>query len=316
MLNIAVVIYYLLSFFDMMYSFIGHMEHARDTTHFSTLRDKTLFKLMKKRSKRLKRWYGYIKRNKMMGNALSILFGALELVIVEAVRMLSRFIPSTEARFFRAIDGKWGSKIIPLNVEMEGVGTAVLPSQQILEIAKRTPIRSLNWCYCHHTYGKQDQNEPDRYSCLALGWGQNLDAINSLAAKNPKKKIGKNLTYHEIEEKLKEWNEQGYVHQVIFFPSPDFFYIICACHPDYCLTLSNMKKWGFPSVVKSDFIIKKDENACISCMKCVSRCHFGAIATNGNNVVLDRNKCAGCGLCVSTCTTDALTLIPRNKRKH
>ncbi|MBD3187576.1 hypothetical protein GF325_12150, partial [Candidatus Bathyarchaeota archaeon] len=128
------------------------------------------------------------------------------------------------------------------------------------------------------------------------------------------KKIGKNLTYKEIEQKLEEWNKQGYVHQLIFFPSPDYFYIICACHPDYCLTLSNMKKWGFPAVVKADFVSTWNESQCEDCGTCVSRCYFGAIIQGDQGgIEHDASKCVGCGLCVTTCPSGAFKLDRRVK---
>ena len=269
---------------------------------------------MRARATRLDRWYRYINRNKRLGSALSVLFGVLELAIVEGIRLVARILPSIEPRFMRFMDGKWGSKIIPLDVEVGEVGTTILPSQQILEIARRVPIRSLNWCYCYKKHGEDTgKGTQHRYSCLAMGWGQNLEAINALAANDPAKQVTPTMTVEDVERKLREWNEQGYVHQAIFFPSPDYFYIICACHPDFCLTLANQKKWGFPSVVKSDFVIEKNAGRCKSCGKCVERCHFGAMQNDepGGNVRLTASLCAGCGLCVSTCPSSALTLAPR-----
>ncbi len=288
-----------------MYRFYGQLGSP------ATDRPRYLSKLLQKRARRLARWYAYIRRNKMLGQALSVLFGVLELAIMEAVRTASKFVPSTHTRFMRFLDGKWGSRIVPLNVKIDDVGTAVLPSQQILEIAKRTPIRSLNWCYCYRTYGKTEPGQPDRYSCLALGWGQNVQAIDTMAAQDPNKKISKNLTYEELENKLVEWNDQGYVHQLIFFPSPDYFYIICACHPDFCLTLANSRKWGFPAVVKSDFTAAWDATKCQQCKTCLQRCHFGAMHEEGGKVVFNPRGCLGCGLCVTKCPSGALTLRPR-----
>ncbi|MEX2684873.1 MAG: ATP-binding protein [Candidatus Sigynarchaeota archaeon] len=288
-----------------MYRFYGQLGNP------SANQPRSILKLLEKRVKCLAQWYAYINRNKKLGQALSILFGALELAIMEGVRITSKVVPSTRARLMRLLDGKWGSKIVPLNVRIDDVGTAVMPSQQILEIAKRTPIRSLNWCYCYRTYGKKEASSPDRYSCLALGWGQNLQAINTMAANDPHKMISRNLTYEEVERKLVEWNDQGYVHQLIFFPSPDYFYIICACHPDFCLTLSNTRKWGFPAVVKSDFIAAWDASKCQQCKTCLQRCHFSAMHDAGGKMAYEPRKCVGCGLCTTKCPSGALTLKRR-----
>ncbi|MFX0099091.1 MAG: ATP-binding protein [Candidatus Hodarchaeota archaeon] len=297
-----------------MYSFAGHLKNPR---RYQNIGKKRLVKLLVNRSKRLAKWYPYVKRNRMMGEALAILFGALELPIMEALRFLSRFIPSIKTRFMKLVDGKWGSKVIPLNVEIKNVSGSVLPSQQIIEIARRSPIRSLNWCYCYSKNGGKSKDGPERYSCLALGWGQNLQAIDALARNDLNKKVSPNLTLEQLEEKLKEWDDQGYVHQVIFFPSPDYFYIICNCHPDWCLTLSNLKKWGFPSVVKSDFINQKDQAKCNDCLICIDRCHFNAIKSDGKGrMQLNQNNCAGCGLCVSKCPEGALQLVPRKKPEN
>jgi ferredoxin len=290
----------------MMYQFYGHLGSKKPSAT-----PRHLERFLNSHAKRLARWYAYIKRNKKLGQALAVLFGALELAIMEAERAVTRLVPSIHPRFMRLLDGKWGSKIVPLNVHYDDVGTAVMPSQQILEIAKRTPIRSLNWCYCYRTYGKKRPDEPDRYSCLSLGWGQNLPAINALKQHAPSDKIGKDLTYEEVEQKLKEWNDKGFVHQLIFFPSPDYFYIICACHPDFCLTLANAKKWGFPAVVKSDFMASWDAATCEQCQTCISRCHFGAMHVDGEKVSFTRELCVGCGLCTTKCPSGAIRLVPR-----
>jgi len=292
-----------------MYQFYGHLgsKNAKSTPRY-------LERFLNSRTKHLARWYAYIKRNKKLGKALAGLFGALELALMETERVAAKFVPSIHPRFMRFLDGKWGSKIVPLNVRYDGVSTAVLPSQQILEIAKRMPIKALSWCYCYRTYGKKQPDEPDRYSCLTLGWGQNLQAINVLKKHAPSDKISKNLTYEEVEEKLKEWNDKGYVHQLIFFPSPDFFYVICSCHPDFCLTLANAKKWGFPAVVKSDFVALWDAAACEQCQTCTGRCHFGAMHVEGGKVAFNQERCVGCGLCTTKCPSGAIRLVPRTAR--
>src|SRR5260221_3145007 len=41
------------------------------------------------------------------------------------------------------------------------------------------------------------------------------------------------------------------------------------------------------------------------CTRCLDLCPTGAIAPNGNSVVIDANVCAGCGSCASVCPTGA-----------
>ena len=41
------------------------------------------------------------------------------------------------------------------------------------------------------------------------------------------------------------------------------------------------------------------------CTRCLDLCPTGAIAPNGNSVVIDANVCAGCGSCASACPTGA-----------
>ena len=102
--------------------------------------------------------------------------------------------------------------------------------------------------------------------------------------------------------------ERGLVHQIIFFPSPQFYYVICNCCPCCCLSLSNFFDKGAPQVVKSEFIAVTDTNKCTNCGICEQRCHFGARKLKDKKLKFLSQKCFGCGLCVSTCPEKAITL--------
>ena len=120
--------------------------------------------------------------------------------------------------------------------------------------------------------------------------------------------------YGSVIELLKDSEERGLVHQIIFFPSPQFYYVICNCCTCCCLSLSNFFKKGTPQVVKSEFIVATDTDRCTDCGTCVQRCHFGARRIIKNKISFSQVKCFGCGLCVSKCPERAISLV-RKKTK-
>jgi len=123
----------------------------------------------------------------------------------------------------------------------------------------------------------------------------------------------KSVSKEEIIKVLNQCDDEGLVHQLIYFPSPNYFYVICNCCECCCEALSNYKKYLSPKIVKSDFIEQTDKSICKSCGTCVEFCHFDARKIVDGKLRIDQLKCFGCGLCIRKCPENAIKLIKKRE---
>lgn len=200
-----------------------------------------------------------------------------------------------------------GGKVVPLNINID-LTSKFLSTQEIMEIVKRSNVTGVGWCYCRSVQRKYEKPNCDHplYSCIHLSFGKSLYEI--LYKSYNLKKVSKK----EIVNLLEECDKRGLVHQLIYFPSPQFYYIICNCCPCCCVVLNKFLKKGTPQMIKSDFIANTDSNKCTNCGTCESWCYFGARSANKGKLLFNPTNCFGCGICVSKCPNQAITLFQKN----
>ncbi|MFX0022816.1 MAG: hypothetical protein ACFE9S_10840 [Candidatus Hermodarchaeota archaeon] len=244
------------------------------------------------------------------GKLLSSTFSLFEVYLLEFFRRIDkRFNVYTWGIINRyLIKGRWGGRVVPLgrNISLE---SKFISTQEIMEIIERSNIVGISWCYCRSVqrkYNKPNCHHP-LFSCIHLGFGKSLYEI-------PYKSYNlKKVSKEEIENLLYECDQRGLVHQLIYFPSPQFYYIICNCCPCCCVVLNKFLKYGSPQIIKSDFIASTDLDKCVDCGTCEDWCHFGARKIVDHKIQFNPVRCFGCGVCVSKCSSQAIELIPKNK---
>lgn len=209
-------------------------------------------------------------------------------------------------RIFKTITkGKWGGRVVPLNVNIP-VETKYLPTQEILEILNRAKVMAIGECYCRKKH--KNCNNPT-HTCIILGLGSE----RSLYDIPYRKIVHKHVSREQLVELLEDCDNRGLVHQLVFFPEPHYFYVICNCCPCCCTILHNYKRFLSPRIVSSDFIEQTNENMCKSCGTCAKICPFNARLVTNGKLTVDRLKCFGCGICVRKCPEYAIKLIKRNE---
>ena len=247
----------------------------------------------------------FLHRNPRIGGFLSSCMGLIEVTLFDILNFISDHIsPGFKIKFLKKFDGKWGSRVVPLNINIP-TETKYLPRQEILNIISRSHVFSIGWCYCR-TKHKNCDNPIN--TCIGLGVppGQSLYDIHT------RREFFKVVSKEEIIELLNDCDDRGLVHQVIYFPEPNFYYVICNCCTCCCETLSNYKKFLSPKVIKSDFIELTNRKLCNNSGNCVEICPFDARKIEVNNkLIVDRERCFGCGLCVRKCPQNAITLVKR-----
>ena len=242
----------------------------------------------------------------IIGKILSFVFGAFEYFILEVFRFLDAKLNINTIKIVNRyiFKSRWGGKVIPLSVNFD-VETKFLPSQEILALLSRSKVTGISNCYCRETQRK-NSNTPNCdhpiKTCIHIGFGKSLRDIPYKSENLVKVSKG------EIQQLLEESDRRGLVHQIIYFPNPLFYYVVCNCCPCCCVVMNKFLKVGSPQMIKSEFIAYTNINKCNDCGACVQRCNFGARKIIDSKLFFLKEYCFGCGICVSECPEGALTL--------
>jgi len=247
-----------------------------------------------------------LNRVPIIGKILSFIFGAFENLMLEAFRFLDTKLNINTIKIANRyiLKSRWGGKVIPLNVNLDAE-TKFLPSQEILALLSRSKVTGISNCYCRETQRKHSDtpncDHPIK-TCLHIGFGKSLREIPYKSENLVK------VSKSEIKQLLEECDRRGLVHQIIYFPNPLFYYIVCNCCPCCCVIMNKFLKSGSPQMIKSDFIAYTDMNKCNNCGICVQRCNFGARKVIDNKLTFFQGYCFGCGMCISGCPEEAISL--------
>ncbi|TXT63123.1 MAG: hypothetical protein BAJALOKI3v1_430019 [Promethearchaeota archaeon] len=246
-----------------------------------------------------------LRRFPLLGKLSASIFGLLELPILEFFRRIDqRFnFHTMEILSKSLLRGRWGGRVVPLNKNIQ-ISAQFSPTEEIMEIISRSNITGVSYCYCRTIQRALDKPNCDHpiYTCIHVGFGKSLREI-PFKSKNLKR-----VKKEEVAKILEECDKRGLVHQLIYFPNPEFYYVICNCCPCCCVVLNNFLKSGSPQMIKSNFIAKTDFSNCKNCGICEGWCHFGARVIKKDKLKFEPDFCFGCGICVSNCPNNAITL--------
>ncbi len=122
--------------------------------------------------------------------------------------------------------------------------------------------------------------------------------------------VDRAVTKEEALEILHQAEDAGLVHTTGNYRDQNFY--ICNCCTCSCGILRSLAEFNNSSAIaRSDFLAIVDEDLCVACGDCLSRCQFGALDLDGDICQIDPANCVGCGLCVPVCPEEALLLIRR-----
>ncbi|MHA1264112.1 MAG: ATP-binding protein [Candidatus Helarchaeota archaeon] len=245
---------------------------------------------------------------------LGTFFGKrFEIPMLIFIRFLEKtFLKNIRYYFFKKTSPFWGGIVVPIKAAIHP-SIEVTTSQEIIEIAKRSGILGVFPCFCRTNVYRDPNCKAPVQTCLIMGQGRYIQELESHESFSY-------ISLKKIEEILQKADEYGLVHQLIHFPGPDYYYVICNCCECCCAVLSTYKRLaahirqhGDPLylIKPSNFIAKVDENKCNGCGRCLSRCHFFAIEIHNEKSVTIEANCKGCGLCATGCPTGARALFLR-----
>jgi electron transport complex protein RnfB len=194
---------------------------------------------------------------------------------------------------------------IPINVEIEGEHR-VLSYDAVKGIITNASRISLTDCICRT---KRPNCDKPLRTCI----GVNGKANWVLSEENERIRVynPQEIDVDEALSVLKMSHEAGLVHMALTQHKDvrleDIDYV-CSC----CSVLGGTIRYGMaPHLLTSEKISVTDEQACIDCGICETRCQFGAREIVDGSLSFNPDLCFGCGLCVSTCPTNAITLVDK-----
>jgi ferredoxin len=250
-----------------------------------------------------------LERVPLMGKIMSSLFGLVEVYLLEFFRKLDDKFNITTINFVNRylFKGRWGGKVIPLGLNMS-TETRFLPSQEILSLLSRSNVVGIATCYCRDTqrkHSKEPNCDHPINTCIHISTGKSLYDV-PFKSENLKK-----VSKQEIRNLLEECDRRGLVHQIIYFPNPKFYYVVCNCCSCCCEVMNKFLKGGSPQMIKSDFIAETNYELCNDCGDCEAWCHFGARIIKDQKLKFLPELCFGCGICISKCPNNAILLRSR-----
>ncbi len=199
-------------------------------------------------------------------------------------------------------DFKWRAVTIPINVKIPIHQTA-LHLENVLEIVQSAKKIAVADCICRTKL--QNCNHLVKV-CLSL---------NEAAETNVSQGRSEFISKSNAEKILLETHQKGLVHLALYLPDDNETHTqaICSCCACCCHVLQGLLLMNMEELVKpSPYLATYDQEKCINCGECISRCQFKARTQNDeDSITFNPNLCYGCGLCVTNCSENAITMIKR-----
>ncbi len=183
-------------------------------------------------------------------------------------------------------------------------GQKVLDSEEAHAIIDNALELTLVPCPCRTRAEKlgarecQDQNPVA--NCIMLG----LSALMFEA-----QGLGQPVTGKQAKKYFDEMQEQGLVGTTENFQNPNHA-VICLCCECCCSMIRGRTRWGNPDAVLPSNFVPNNNDDCVYCGKCATRCPMEAISVNKEtkSFAVEANDCLGCGVCAIACKKEALRL--------
>ncbi|HAS64106.1 MAG TPA: pyridine nucleotide-disulfide oxidoreductase, partial [Vibrio sp.] len=88
---------------------------------------------------------------------------------------------------------------------------------------------------------------------------------------------GRAISREEAYKVIRKAEDNGLMHQIPNFDGSGETHAICNCCGCGCFALRLAEQWQNPDMVRSNYVVKIDENKCVACGECVETCPTNAL---------------------------------------
>lgn len=196
-------------------------------------------------------------------------------------------------------DYAW-ERVIPIEETLE-VTQEILPFEKVSEFIKTSYTIAVIPCACRTKHPCEHPVE----ACIVF---------DSSADFMVDRGIGRYISTEDALTLLENMEKAGLVHTTTNSQRRPQF--ICNCCTCSCLILRGLTEMHNPrAFAKSNFVAKRDDNACTLCRTCIEVCPFDCYYYHWphdeepEKIGFLEERCVGCGLCSYHCPADAITLV-------
>lgn len=165
-----------------------------------------------------------------------------------------------------------------------GIGMHVIPVEKAISMENETmDIEHLSYwlkkyeghigvsmCSCRYGMKTLDEGAADDYRDWCMGVGDMADYCRETGK-------GRDITYEEAMQILKNAEDNGYVHQVTNIDGEGKIFAICNCNVNVCHALRTSQLFNTPNMSRSAYVARVDSKNCVACGRCVEYCPAGAV---------------------------------------
>ncbi|TFF90927.1 MAG: 4Fe-4S dicluster domain-containing protein [Promethearchaeota archaeon] len=164
----------------------------------------------------------------------------------------------------------------------------------------------LNECIC------RKKNDIIGESCKLTDLRESCLSFRSAGQAYLDRGLGRIITKEEALSIIEQAEREGLVIQAGNSQRPMSICLCCGC---CCNLLVNEKKLDAPAqFLGSNYFAEVDEDLCIGCGVCETRCQMDAIEIIDEISKVNLDRCIGCGVCVPTCPEEAIKLIKKEEK--